>query len=202
MKPAHLYRRLSPAFSLVEVLVVITIMVLLLVLLVPAFRSIGSANQLTSASQILVAELTKARQEALARNRIVELRFFEVPPKDGGNDPDQVSVRAIQKVILDQLGELGPGAEIGRVVYFPGRIHISPELELSTQVLTHTGSTNLPGPGLSNYSAFRFRPNGSANMSERIFWTIVNDQDTEVPPANFATVQLDPRTGRVRLFRP
>jgi uncharacterized protein (TIGR02596 family) len=192
----------TPAFSLIELLVVIAILGILIALLVPAFSSIGQANQLTSGAQILVAELNKSRQEAIARNRAVQVRFFTVPPKNEPGNTSLKGMRAIQSVVMDEMGGLGTNARFGRISHLPNGIQISPNSSLTSLVLTTNGNTNLPVFGNSDFVAFRFRPDGGTDLGTNSFWTLVTDRSTNAIPENFATVQIDPRTGRVRLFRP
>jgi uncharacterized protein (TIGR02596 family) len=189
-------------FSLIELLVVVAMMGILISLLIPAFGSIGQSNQLTSASQIVIGELNKARQEAIARNRAVQVRFYTIPPKDQAANTSLKSMRAIQTVVLDERGDFGTNARYGRLAHLPSGIQISTNASLTSLVLATNGTTNLPVFGSSDYVAFRFRPNGGTDLATNSFWTLVSDRATETPPPNFATIQIDPRTGRVRLFRP
>lgn len=190
------------AFSLVELLVVIAMMAILVSLLVPAFFSIGESNRLNSATQILVAELNKSRQEAISRNRAVEFRFYTISPKDEPGNASLKATRAIRSIILDDSAGYGSNARFGRLSHLPAGMQISTNATLSTTTLSTNGTENLASFGASSYVAFRFRPNGGTDLATNASWTLVSDRAQGAPPPNFATIQLDTRTGRVRLFRP
>ncbi len=77
-------RRLrTGAFTLMEVLVVIGIIVVLAVSSVPAIRSLTQANTLASGSRQILDELNLARQQALSSRRTVYMVF--VPPTAGSH---------------------------------------------------------------------------------------------------------------------
>jgi uncharacterized protein (TIGR02596 family) len=179
-------------------------MAVLLVLLIPAFTSIGEASRLTSATQTVIAELSRARQEAISRNRAVEVRLYEVPPKDEPDNVTMTGVRAIRTIVLDETADFGPNARTGKLMYLPNGIRVSDNSTLTSSSWSRTGTESLPKVGDAKYIGFRFRPNGGAEFgsSNLVFWTLVGDRAGSALPANFSTIQLDVRTGRVRLFRP
>ena len=77
-------RRLTTgAFTLMEVLVVIGIIVVLAVSSVPAIRSLTQANTLASGSRQVLDELNLARRQALSSRRTVYMVF--VPPTIGSH---------------------------------------------------------------------------------------------------------------------
>jgi Tfp pilus assembly protein FimT len=71
--------RLRPpsAFTLLELMVVIGIVVLLTVLVSPAFNSLKSSKDITSAAYTIKAAIEQARAHALVNNTYVWLGFFE-----------------------------------------------------------------------------------------------------------------------------
>ena len=76
-------RPMAGAFTLMEVLVVICIIVVLAASSVPAIRSLTQANTLASGSRQILDELNLARQQALSSRRTVYMVF--VPPTAGSH---------------------------------------------------------------------------------------------------------------------
>src|SRR5213592_1476354 len=74
---AILRRRLTSGFTLIELLVVIGIMILLTVLLTPAFMNLKSAGDVTSAAYTIKGVLEQARTYAMTNNTYTWVGFFE-----------------------------------------------------------------------------------------------------------------------------
>lgn len=66
------YSRCCFGFTLVELMVTLTVAVILVIVAVPSFKSIIYSNKLTSASNDMVAALNSARLEAVKRNATVQ----------------------------------------------------------------------------------------------------------------------------------
>jgi type IV fimbrial biogenesis protein FimT len=66
-------------FSLVELMVTITVMAILLAIAVPSFREVIHRNRVSSASNALLASLAYARTEAITRGQMVSM----CPSSDG-----------------------------------------------------------------------------------------------------------------------
>lgn len=195
------------AFSLVELLVVIAVMVILLALLAPAFQNVGRALSLTTASQSLAGSLMEARGAALTRNRSVEIRFYNLPPKEGVGPP---ATRAFRAFVLDEEGT--SSQPLNRIRYLPTGIVLAEEEEFSSLLSPATLSQDtedLPGQAAATYHSFRFKPDGSTNLdpSRAGGWFVtLRPESAELKanglPANFVTIQIDPVTGLLRQFRP
>ncbi|HKP05518.1 MAG TPA: hypothetical protein VJU77_19365 [Chthoniobacterales bacterium] len=65
------------AFTLIELIVVIGIIVLLTVLAVPAFTNLGSSGDLTKAADLIAGTLAQARTHAIANNTYTWVGFYE-----------------------------------------------------------------------------------------------------------------------------
>ncbi len=187
------------AFSLVELLVVISIIGLLIAIAVPAWNGIADGQRLTSASESLSGGLRLARQLALAKSTPVEFRLYKVMPSDG------ISA-SYCAYALYQITDFGITNQLAELTYF------SNGTSLSTATMNGTSYSTLltNGPGIDSssrdYNSFKFRPDGSTDLppSSRWYATLVRDREatnTTLPP-NYITIQIDPLNGNVRSFRP
>lgn len=198
-------------FSLIELLVVIALVAILSALAIPAFNNILSGGNITQAATILAGQLTIARQKAVAENRPITVRFL----RQGPTAPFQ----RIQLVALDADGNALP---VARIVNLPESTALASSVTLSTllgvsgQDMPTTGAAvagkdpPLPGIGTDyEYAQFSFRPRGSTDLNPqfagRWFATVMllrDDPSGSSIPANFATIQIDPVTGGIVVFRP
>src|SRR5438067_3429407 len=93
------------AFSLVELLVVIGIMVLLAALMAPAFTSIKFAGDVTSASYTVKGVLEQARTYAMANNTYTWVGFFEEDASQPSTNPATIGVgRLVMSVVASKDG--------------------------------------------------------------------------------------------------
>jgi len=192
----------SPAFTLVELLVVVALVAFLMAVALPAITNVMKGATLTRAGQLVADHLALARQEASGKNREVQVRFVW---KDGS----PAGYRGVQLWATDprNIREYRP---ITRIAWMPDGTLISPAAGLSP-LLDHPTipETNgeFPGRGLTKYCGFRFRSGGGTDLtfnSTANFLTVVPDRDSARTdaPANYTVVQVDPVNGRVRTYRP
>ncbi len=83
----RLPRRPGSAFSLIELMVVIAIIVVLMGLLVPAFTSMKSAGDVTSAANTIKGVLDQARTYAMANNTYTWVGFYEENASQASTNP-------------------------------------------------------------------------------------------------------------------
>ncbi len=196
------------AFTLVELLVVIGIILLLTAISIPSFQRMSLASEFTTAGQVIAEQLSLARQAALTQNRSVQVRFYQL------SDPKTSSekgYRALQLFTVDAEGS----KPLSKPIYLPHLMMIS-EDEKTTSLMKlpeKTPGANfppLPEVGLNyQYRCFHFKPDGGTDLAidQSWFLTLYAKSDAKKKsetglPANFVTFQIDPRNGRVRQFRP
>ena len=197
------------AFSLIELLVVMAIVVILMAAAVPALNSVLEGGRLTQATTLIVNQFTLAKQNATAENKNITLRVIR---KDTSSPYDR-----IQLVRLDSAGNATP---MLRVATLPTQTAIASDPSLSTimgiaeSAAAPTKDPSIPGLETSyRYVQFTFRPRGSLerppgspelNIANNWFATVVfaRHASDSSPPANFATIQIDPVNGGVQVYRP
>jgi uncharacterized protein (TIGR02596 family) len=219
-KPA-LHRGRSRAFTLVELLVVITIAAILSAVTLPTFFSLQGSYNLSAAGQVITAQLGLARQNALAYSHPVQVRFYQVADYNSATPV----FRAMQCFLE---GDSGTTA-ISKPYFFPapirvfqatsGGVDVSSLLTQSYSGITVVASGDptitanpLPPPiGTSyQYSFFRFRPNGMTDLSTATSTTTLLTIGLETAPIvaatslpkNYVTLQLNALSGVVTVYRP
>jgi uncharacterized protein (TIGR02596 family) len=203
-KPGQRHSRcqIREGFSLVELLVVIAIMSILLVVAVPAVNSVQSAANIGRAGQIVGDSIALGRQEAVAKNREVEVRFYNF------STPQLSGWKGIQVFRVEQTTNGRVEVPITQVKVIPNGVMISASATVSpllTADTTSTGSTNLKAYGNTGYAGFSFRPEGSisgAINDNNNYLTLQNGNATGTPPPNYCTLQINQITGKVTTFRP
>jgi uncharacterized protein (TIGR02596 family) len=189
------------AFSLVELLIVILIIGIVAGFAVPAVTGMLRGSALSQASSQLVDTMSLARQTALSKNKIVEIRIYrfadnEVPGEDP-TKPETGHFRALQSFEIAESGVLLPTS---KVVRLPDNIIMNPGIPGGGMLSTILGDDRLSTPqdppsmiiqkkdfdthapelprgvGLNyEYVALRFLPDGSTNLPP----TGVTDKEEE-----------------------
>ncbi len=221
MKPAFRSRRL--AFSLIELIIVITVIGIIATFTIPALNTVLKGSYLSQGSSMLVGQLNLARQQAISRNRQVEVRFYRFAdpeiPGEKVDDPATGSFRAMQLFDIRD----GAAIPIDKIQRLPGPIIFgySTDKGISSIIdgtiyVRKAGSGTYGGadPRLPRvelkyeYVPLRFMPDGSTDRkaTEKWYITVVeaNAKQTTAtkPPPNFFTVQVDPVSGATRNYRP
>ncbi len=209
------------AFSLIELLVVIAIIGIIGAFAVPAAGNLLKGSSLTQAANLLTDHTASARQQALTRNRTVEVRFYSFidPEQPGETTP---YFRALQYFEIAEGGILNA---VGKVARFPDTVIMSSDTTLSSLfgALTPTKAgakdPDLPRGVKQNYSyvTLRFQPDGSTSLSQTgpttagangqwyITVHLLNDLGRATggnPPPNFFTWMIDPVSGSTKILRP
>ncbi len=143
-----------------------------------------------------------ARQEAVSKNREVEVRFYSFPVNGAAG------WRAAQVFRVEQASGAASLVPVDRVVPLPNGIVISSSAALSPLLSADAsiqGTVVLPGYGSATYAGFRYRPDGSTGSvvtSANNFLTFQEANDPASPPKNYCTLQINPVTGKVSSYRP
>ena len=179
------------AFSLVEMLIVIAIIGIIGAFAVPAVKSMLKGSGLSTGANMLLDEVTLARQHALTKSRIVEFRFYRFPdpevPGETVASPTSWNFRAFQFFEIADSGDILPAGKFKRlpdtIVMNKGYISanssykdttlsslLGDELTGGRAILSAKLTANdpeLPRGVKKNYDYvfFRFMPDGTTSLS-------------------------------------
>lgn len=194
----------SPAFSLVELLLVVLIVSIILGFLVPTADQALRGSTLAQSGQMVGDLISSARQAAVARNQPVVVRFYKMP----GVPPNtEEAFCAVQIMAQNEDGTFKPISKLNRL---HENVMISDSATYSTLIADSRdmGSDTVSGQNAS-YVGFRFLPDGSTDLdptkSGGWFVTLMNRGPSGADdgfPKNFYTIRVNPYTGQTRVFRP
>ena len=210
-----LSKNAARGFTLMEMLVVITVIGVLMAFSAPQLFSLLQSSGLTSAGSLLKNKLSQAQQIALSKNIDVEVRFFKFSDELQAEFSDEI--RGFQFFEYNEEGEAIPVSKFFRV-QAPVVISTKPRLSTLLQpgergASPATGKYDIPrgsgdGKKSATYISFRFRPDGSTDLPGRSgtdTWhiTLVKEgSDQGKIPKNFYTVQIDSYNGKLSEYRP
>lgn len=209
-------------FTLIEMLVVITLIALIAGVAMPSVNSILRGSKLTQSAQLVIDQFTLARQTALTKNRSVEVRIYRYgDPETPGEDKNIATSGRYRAIQLFEIADSGTATAMGNLVRLSSSMMFDSGATLSTLIgsaassptvptLTTSGSQTLSVSTMgTNYDSvsFRFNADGSTNLPAASLWFLtlhsLNDKDAQAkPPANFFTLQIEPTNGHIKNFRP
>jgi len=214
---SFLFCRGRAAFSLIEVLVVLSIIGVLTVLLIPASNSVLRTYKLSSASQTLVGQLTMARQLAVTRGHAVQVRLYYLPDynQDAASGTPAV-FRGMQcftegEAVSSGAGYDTPLTAVTKPVFFNDPVVLlddnSKSTLLSLAKSAPTADRKLPNYQTNyKYVSFRFKPDGQTDLLDTqtgLTLMLKGDAlDANGIPANFRSIEIDIHSGSVRSYSP
>lgn len=213
------------AFSLIELVIVISVIVVIAAFTIPAMNTVLRGSQLNQGSSMLVGQLNIARQQALSRNRQIEVRFYRyADPEVPGEDVTKAETGKFRAMQLFQITPQGVALPIDKIQTLPGGVIFSySDTEGLSSLIDRPTALTPKKPGIADkaaprlgrgvdynyeYISFKFMPDGSTdrNPTGRWFITVIglNDrlESPTKPPPNFFTVQVDPVSGVTKVYRP
>ena len=217
-QPAGLHFRCG--FSLVELLVVLTIVCIISAATVPAFQSVLESNALTQGGQTLVGEINLARQIASSRNMSVQVRLIQLAEIANSS---ATGYNAIQ-LWGTPSGSSAPVA-LNSLVILPAPVVISQDTTNYSKLLASgdavaASSTMQVTAGAVSFMAFSIMPSGmipvtnvstgQASQMQATYLSVVPARfgaasatpGTSGAPANYLVVQMNPDTSSTVVYRP
>lgn len=191
-------------FSLIEVLAVLGILAVLVAGAAPAILSTVKASRLASAASQLTGRLNEAQGMALTFSSDFEVRFLAASPSDPlKRDSLQIYALADPEKLEEQEDDDDAFEPVGAPEILPESIVFSRNSVFSSLLRQEKGRE---AGGRRVLGVIRYHPDGSTSLPEGESWhvTLVESAEENAAklPANFATIQVDPATGRLEVFRP
>lgn len=208
------------AFTLVETLVVLAIVVGLFALAATGFRKTWQSQELRASAIQLASDMSLASQTAIRLGKPVQVRLYKYQAPEVASESPRFF--AYQLLMRDKV--LGLATPLYEMQRFQGTTVMSENGAFSTLAYTKPTKAQLSlsgdftqlDPALAigdyEYLTIEFRPNGRTNLQPHPVepWTItlvpmleaekLPDQSAGAP-VDFQTLSIDPLTGAVHLWQ-
>ncbi len=192
-------------FTLLEMIIVMSVVILLASLTAPAFVGVLASIHLNGAANRVVDVLESARQTAITNNEITEVRVYR-----GG--ATSAEFRRLAVLMPGNPGSASDDDWQTTAEELEGDVIFDDSTSYSTLLAqgagTETSTTAPDGLDGLDYRSFRFRPDGSIDLPADEAWSLVlrssegRPGPSGTPAANYVAIVLDPITGRALTFRP
>ncbi len=186
----------NPAFSLIELLMVVAIIAIMAVLGSTAFSGISRGTRLTAAARLIQSEISLARQQAVTFHQEVEVRLFQTR-KSGTNEWN-----GIQLFMAHSPGGWSP---LRRASVLEDGVIMDEARSKLLNAAPVSGSTNFGSHGVQSYRGFRFRSGGNTEpdlTTTNNTLLLRNAVPGQPDPDNFIVVEISPVNGRVTTYQP
>ena len=192
------FRTVSPAFSLIELLVVIAIIAVLVTMTILSVGNVGQGRKLTTAGNLTVDLINQARQFAKARNTLTMLAMLESGADSG---------RALTTLAFSANGTNGTWSQVDKWRLLPEGIII--DQASSTNFFGPVPAAALPITRMGqtvSCSAMVFLPDGRALTSSSAPQVLYLKAVTSTNPApslpNYYKIIVNQATGIPIIRRP
>lgn len=201
------------AFTLIEMIVVVSIVAVLITFSAPYVTGVLNATRLRTAADTVYNRLLEAQSLALLFNTDTELRLYAVPDLiDAESRPTLRKLRVLTLQPPDVNADAAAGAAtagvfepVGAITNLEQGVEVNPDPAFSS--IIDLGFTEpAQDDAYGRYVALRFRSDGSVHLQPGKAWFLtLHEKDAHLRGkklSNFITIQIDPTTGRLRSFQP
>lgn len=192
-------------FSLIEIMVVLSIVALMLALAGPGFIPVMQARSLTSAADELEQALAEARQVAMTEDIVVEVEFLGYQREENNRGLEFAAYRFWKLMPNGERRDYGPIHKLESSFVFLNQLST---LLRDGAAETETGKIPNQISGSVSMVRFAFFPNGETNLPEREDednWhiTIGHTKDSLTNlPNNFIVFQINQTNSHVTRLQP
>ena len=198
------------SFTLVELLVVMSIIAILAALSLTAFSSVLRSQSVSTGTQMLASALDLARQSAITRDSQVEFRLYQLPDYNAAPSSAPTAYRGYQTFLISGTATNA----LTKPTFLPNPVVIASSTQVSPLLANNTlipGSSlpSLPSYG-QNYNALPFRFSAAGGLvnpgTAQWYMTLIPENaptsGSPALPSNYTIIQIDTFSGRAKTFRP
>jgi len=203
------------AFSLIELLTVLTVMSIMVAISTSIFNEISNNQNMGQVANTLGATLESARNTAMAHNTYVWVGF--VPQTDASGNTIGLDVAAVES-LTGQSTDLGVPANLRATMKARVIANVAlksgmslPGMDTTAADVVDVMASSLPGSFTASVSGvtqtfsrvIQFSPQGETIAQVNLVqWVNVGLQPIRGQQNNLAALQISGTTGEVRLFQP